>query len=48
MEFLQQLHLVIMYKKGIQNKVVDMLLRPYVNASIGLQHSSLDHECYNE
>jgi hypothetical protein len=48
MGFLQQFHLVIRYKKGIQNKVVDMLSRPSVNASIVLQHSSLAHESYIE
>jgi hypothetical protein len=48
MGFLQQFHLVIRYKKGIQNKVVDMLSRPFVNASIVLQHSSLSHESYIE
>jgi hypothetical protein len=44
MGFLQQFHLVIKYKKDIQIKVVDMLSRPSVNASIVLQHSSLAHE----
>ena len=34
MGFLQQFHLVIKYKKGIHNKVVDMLSRPLMNASI--------------
>ena len=33
-DFLQQFHLVIKYKKGIQNKVVDMLYRPPISASI--------------
>jgi len=28
MGFLQQFHLVIKYKKGNENKLVDMLLRP--------------------
>jgi hypothetical protein len=48
MGFLQQFHLVIRYKKGIQNKVVDMLSRPSINASIVLQHNSLAHESYVE
>jgi hypothetical protein len=48
MGFLQQFHLVIRYKKGIQNKVVDMVSRPSVNASIILKHSSLVHESYIE
>ena len=41
MGFLQQFHLVIKYKKGIHNKVVDRLSRPPMNASIILQNSSL-------
>jgi hypothetical protein len=48
MGFLQKIHLFIRYKKGIQNKFVDMLSIPFVNASIVLQHSSLPHESYNE
>jgi hypothetical protein len=44
MGFLQQFHLVIRYKNGIKNKVVDMLSRPPINASIVLQHNSLTHE----
>ena len=48
MGFLQQFHLVIKYKKGISNKVVDMLSRPSLNASIILQNSSLAHESYIE
>ena len=48
MGFLQQFHLVIKYKKGINNKVVDMLSRPSLNASIILQSSSLAHEIYIE
>lgn len=30
MDFLQQFHLMIKYKKGTQNKVVDMLSRPSI------------------
>ena len=48
MGFLQQFHLVIKYKKEINNKVVDMLSRPSLNASIILQNSSLAHESYIE
>ena len=48
MGFLQQFHLVIKYKKGIHNKVADMLSRPPMNASIILQNSSLTHESYLE
>jgi hypothetical protein len=48
MGFLQQLHFVIRYKKGIQNKVPNVLSRLFVNASIVLQHSSLAHESYIE
>jgi hypothetical protein len=35
--FLQQFHLVIRYKKGIFNKVTDMLSRPIVSASVILK-----------
>jgi hypothetical protein len=48
MGFLQQLHLVIRYKKGIYNKVVDMLSRPIVNALVILKHNSTMHESYVE
>jgi hypothetical protein len=37
MGFLQQFHLVIKYKKGVFNKVVDMLSRPIVSASVILK-----------
>jgi hypothetical protein len=48
MGFLQQFHLVIRYKKGIHNKVVDMLSRPpSTNATI-LKHNSISHESYIE
>jgi len=46
--FLQQFHLVIKYKKGVTNKVDDMLSRPSLNASVVLQNSSLKHESYLE
>ena len=46
MGFLQQFHLVINYKKGIQNKVADMLSRPPTNASIVIQQSPLVHANY--
>ena len=48
MGFSQQFHLVIKYKKGIHNKVADMLSRPPMNASIVLHNSSLIHESYIE
>jgi len=46
MGFLQQFHLVIRYKKGIYNKVVDMLSRPTVNSFVMLKHNSVLHESY--
>jgi hypothetical protein len=46
--FLQQLHLVIRYKKGIYNKVVDMLSRPIISAAVILKHSPIMHESYVE
>ena len=48
MGFLQQFHLVIRYKNGIHNKVVDMLSRPIINASTILKHNSVLHEIYIE
>jgi len=48
MGFLQQFHLIIRYKKGIHNKVADMLSRPIVNASTILMHNLVIHESYIE
>ena len=48
MGFIQQIHLVIKVKKGLTSKVVDMLSRPSLNASVVLQNSSLKHESYVE
>ena len=45
---LQQFHLVIKYKKGIQNKVVDMLSRPPINDPIFIQQSPLWYASYVE
>lgn len=44
MGFLQQFHLVIRYKKGIYNKVVDIIYRPIVSASIIIKHNSIRNE----
>jgi hypothetical protein len=48
MGFLQQFHLVIRYKKGINKKVADMLSRPPISASIVLKDDSLAHVGYIE
>jgi hypothetical protein len=48
MGFLQQFHLVIRYKKGIYNKVVDIISRPIVSYSVILKHNSTMHESYVE
>jgi hypothetical protein len=48
MGFLQQFHLVIKDKKGRSNKVVDMLSRPPIVASIILKNDSLSHDSYVE
>ena len=46
MVFLQLFHLVIKYKKGTSNKVVDILSRPPIDASIILKNTSLSHDSY--
>ena len=48
MGFLKQFHLVIKYKKGTSNKVVDILSRPPVVSSIILKNTSLSHDIYVE
>ena len=49
MDFLQQSHLVIKYKKGVHNKVADMLSRPPIkNALIILQNCSMFHKSFQE
>jgi hypothetical protein len=48
MGFLQQFHLVIKYKKGTSNKLVDMLSRPRIATSIILKNASLSHDSYIE
>ena len=48
MGFIQQFHMVIKYKKGTSNKVVDMLSRPRIFASIILHNASLYFESYAE
>jgi hypothetical protein len=48
MGFLQQIHLIIKYKKGTSNKVADMLSRPPIPASIILKNTSLSHDSYVE
>ena len=45
MGFLQQFHLVIRYKKGTLNKVVDMLSRPIIGAVLTLlNNDSIVHD----
>eukprot|EP00253_Pinus_taeda_P025300 PITA_25300 len=44
----EQLHLVIKNKKGIYNKVVNVLSRPIVSATNLLKHNSILHESYIE
>ena len=48
MGFIQQFHLLIRYKKGIYNKVVDMFSRPIVSAATLLKHNFVLHESYIE
>ena len=48
MGFIQQFHLVIRYKKGIFNKVADMLSIPIIFASTLLKNNSIEHESYIE
>jgi hypothetical protein len=48
MGFLQKFRLVIKYKKGMSNKVVDMLSRPPIVAFIILKNDSLSHDIYVE
>ena len=48
MGFLQQFHLAIKYKKGIHNKVAEMLSRPIIKVSTILKHNSVLHESYIE
>ena len=46
--FLQQFHLVIKYKKGTSNTVVDMLSRPPISAYVILHNALLSFEIYAE
>ena len=48
MGFLQQVDLVIKYKKGTSNKVVDMRYRHPIVVSIILNNTSLYHDSYVE
>ena len=48
MGFLQQFHLVIKYKKGIESKVTDMLYGPPISASIVTQQIPFVHSSYVE
>lgn len=48
MGFLQQFHLLIRYKKGIYNKVVDIISRSIVSATTLLKHNYVLHESYIE
>ena len=48
MGFLQQFHLVIRYKKGTLNKVVDMLSRPIIGVVTLLKNDSIVHDRYIE
>ena len=48
MGFIQQFHLVIRYKKGIFNKVADMISRPIISASTLLRNDYVVHQSYIE
>ena len=48
MGFLQQFHLVIKYKKGTRNKVVDILSQPPISACIIFHNTLLSFESYAE
>jgi hypothetical protein len=48
MGFLQEFHLVIRYKKGIHNKVVDVLSRSPSTIATIIKHNSITHESYIE
>ena len=48
MGFIQKIHLVIKYKKGINNKVANMLSRPKINTLIIFQNSPMAHDSYIE
>ena len=48
MGFLQQFHLIIKYKKDIQNNVVDMLSKPPKKIYIVIQQSPPVHASYVE
>ena len=46
MGFLQKFHFVVRYKKGIYNKVVDMISRHIVSETNLLKHNYVLHESY--
>jgi len=46
--FLQQFQLVIRYKKGIHNKVANMLSRPIINSPTIVKYNSIIQESYIE
>jgi hypothetical protein len=46
MGLLQQFHLVIRYKKGINNKFADTLSQPPISSSFVLKNASLAHVSY--
>ena len=45
---LLKFHLIIRYKKGIYNKVSNMLSRPIISATTLLKHNFVLHEIYVE